>query len=110
MATGERRTSSRIANKPASEEKSSSSSASTASKRKTEPVPSKTAKKAKAEEKPDNYEIVYRVVKIPETPANGGSSSSKTLSVGSPLPAITLKNESGKDVEIATLKKTVIFT
>lgn len=95
-----RRTSSRTANKPSSDA-SATSVASSKVKRKSEgdenAASEVSAKKTKPEE----------AIKSDEAAAEKGDG---IVSEGKALPKLKLKDESGREVDIAQLKKTVIFT
>lgn len=75
-------------------------------------LPSATA--AAAKRKPTDAPAPAKKAKVVGAAAPTGnaapSPASKVLTKGSPLPAVTLRDESGKDIDIAQLKKTVIFT
>lgn len=95
MAAETRRTSSRVAGKAVP----SASAPAASTKRKAQDPPA-AAKKAKANVETDDK----------KEPKSTDAPSSKTLAKGDALPSITLKDESGKDVSISELKKTVLFT
>ncbi|UZJ51397.1 hypothetical protein CBS101457_000717 [Exobasidium rhododendri] len=106
-APASRRTSSRVANRPINDEKAAALPPTAQIKRKPVDAPPNAGKKAKTEE--TSAAIPAKEDKKTSDDSKT-SSPSKLLEVGSQLPSIVLKDESGADVDIGKLKKTVMFT